>query len=421
MLLWLRPRNPTENLTLASEPVSLSMVISEDKVEKAAWENLAKAFHEKHPNITIELAHHSNSTNVRESIYRDDFDNANGRAKHDLVLMDVVWIEGFVNDLIDLMPLVKRDDLDIENFLTSEVEVGERGNKLYRIPMYPDIGVLYYRHDFLNKAKVPQPPTLGSLSKVVSKLKKLPNLEIGYLWQGGPDEGLVANFVEMMNGFGAQWIDKDNQVRLSDDKTLEAAKAFKDLFKENISPDIVKGYDETRSLEAFLEGKTAFLRGWPGFWLQIRQDPDLQGKVRIARPFSFSGTPGVGCRGGWGLGISKKAAHPGEAWEAIKYFTSEAAQKQFVIDSGLLPSREALFKDANIIHTKERYLILPKVLEYLKEPPALRPAVKQYRKVSKILQNSLQDMLWGNSSVEEAMKKAQEETNKLLRSSKNNT
>jgi multiple sugar transport system substrate-binding protein len=408
VMLWLQPG-------LFPGKVQLSMVVSEDEVE--VWKALVNDFTAAHPNIAINLADDVDSTNDRENIYRDDFDAPDQVARHDLVLMDVVWIESFIDNLVDLSEYVKDDGLDLSVFLKSEVEIARRGESLYRMPMYPDVGLLYYRKDLLENAGLSLPSTLDSLENVVTTLKRSSAIESGYLWQGDAYEGLVVNFFEVMQGLGGQWIEGDDTVKLTDANTVAAARVFEALIQKQISPDTVKSFNEQKALDSFLEEKSAFLRGWPEFWQRI-QASDLAGKVAIAPPFSFStqpdsNQPGTGCRGGWGLGISKKSAHPKAAWEAIKYFTSEAAQQKFVLASGLLPSRTALFQEAEIM---AKYPLMPQMLQYIERSSAFRPAIKAYGEVSEILQASLQSLLWEGRTAEKAMAEAQQKTQAFLAS-----
>ena len=200
-------------------------------------------------------------------------------------------------------------------------------------------------------------------------------------------------------------------VGLDTSTTVAAAALFRQLIQQGISPDDVIAYTEKTALQRFMEGKTVFLRGWPYFWVELQRSA-LAGKVAIARPFSFSNTPGVGCRGGWGFGIAKNAAHPDEAWEAIKYFTSAAAQKQFVLASGFLPSRSSLFQDPDIV---AKYPQMPQLLDFLKNSSTFRPFIEQYGPVSEVLQTALGEVLNGQQSAETAMAWAQAETEKLLK------
>lgn len=398
-------------------PIELSFVVPQDEVQP--WEAVITDFEKDHPKIHITLVTDPEAgytTDERKAIYTADF-QANV-AKFDLVYMDIVWPLQFAGHLKDLNRYIAQDnDVDTSDFLLSELEAGQLDNKLYRLPMRADVGLLYYRQDLLQEAGLTLPKTFDELTQVVKDLKartKDTDLEVsaGYLWQGNRYEGLVANFVEILETMGQTWIDPESlEVGLDTPQAIEAAELLKKLIQDNISPTEVITYREKESLERFKEGQAIFLRGWPYFWTDL-QDSELSDKVAIALPFAVHNSPGIGCRGGWGFGIPKNASHPHEAWEAIKYFTSEKAQKQFVLESGYLPSRSALFKDPEI---EAAYPQMPLLLEYLEKSSIFRPFIEQYGEVSEILQNALSDVLSGQQLPAAAMQEAQAKTEELLR------
>ncbi|WP_152532153.1 extracellular solute-binding protein [Leptolyngbya sp. Heron Island J] len=390
-----------------SAPINLSFVVPQDEVQP--WETVITGFEKAHPNIRINLVTDPETgytTDQREAIYTADFQA--DVAQYDLVYMDIVWPLQFADRLHDLTPYIEQDELDLSGFLATEVAAGEADGRLYRLPMRADVGVLYYRQDLLKQARMTLPNTLTELSQMVNVLRP----SVGYLWQGSRYEGLVANFVEVMRGMGATWIEPTTgAVGLDTATTIKAATLLKQLIQQSISPDEVITYTEKDGLQRFMEGQTLFLRGWPYFWEEIQRS-ELADKVAIALPFSFNNTPGIGCRGGWGFGIAQNAAHPDTAWEAIKYFTSEAAQKQFVLASGFLPSRSSLFQDPDIV---AKYPQMPLLLNYLENSSTFRPFIKEYGAASEILQTALGDVLSGQRTAETAMQWAQTETEKLLR------
>ena len=391
-------------------PIELSFVVPQDEV--TPWQTVVTGFEKAHPDIQIRLVtdpERTYTTDQRKAIYTADFQTE--VAQYDLVYMDIVWIPQFVNQLVDLMPLVNRDRLDLTGFLPSELAVGRQGESLYRLPMRSDIGVLYYREDLLDQAELILPTTLTELAVAVSTLQQSSEADLGYLWQGRSYEGLIANVVEIMSGFGTSWLDPvTGEVGLNKPATIQAIQLLRDLIQQGISPPIVTDYTELTSLNAFKQGQAAFLRGWPYFWTEM-EPLGWEDKVAIALPFSFTSNPGMGCRGGWGFGISQNAAHPEEAWEAIKYFTSETAQAEFVLASGFLPSRRSLFQNPEIV---DRYPKMPQMLEFLEQSSVFRPSIQQYEAASEILQAALGKILRGQQSVEAAMQQAQAETEALM-------
>lgn len=386
------------------EPVELAFVIPQP--EKQSWQAVSRSFEATHPGTHIKLISAptiTDTTDERAAIYRSDF-NAEV-AQHDLVYMDITWTSEFSRYLIDLMPLVEQDSLSLDGFLNSEVQAGEHQDGLYRMPMRADIGLLFYRKDLLDEINVPVPSTFAELLQVVQRLDQ--QISLGYLWQGRSYEGLVANFLEVLSTVGGTWIDSaDKMPMLNDENAIEAVSLLQRLIQQQISPDKVTGYVEANSLEDFIQGDAVFLRGWSSFTPELLSS-ELGTKVGITRPFAFNHEVGKGCRGGWGFGIPQNTAHPEEAWEAVKYFTSAEVQKQFVLASGYLPSRAELFSDTDIVG---KYPYMPSILDYVESAYVVRPALERYSEASGILQQAISKVLEGEDSVESAMRLAQERT-----------
>ena len=408
---------------VARAPVKLLMVVPANEI--TAWQSVIEPFEAEHLKIRIGLVDleaigtnqspsQSQTTNPpistpddRLAVYKADL--GNDAATYDLVLMDVTWTAPFADDLVDLGRLAKRDNLELSDFLSSEIELGKYEQKLYRMPMYADVGLLFYRQDLVDETALPS--TVDDLTEAINKIEKNSKNAGYYLWQGESYEGLVVNFLEVLSSFkGGYWI-KDGKVGLGEIAAKQAAGMMRDLIKQKASPPTVTSYTEQDSLQAFEAGEGAFLRGWPGFLQSLEAHSD---QVAIAPPFSFGSIPAVGCRGGWGFGIPENSRHKAEAWRAIKYLTSESAQKRFVLASKLLPTREALFADPEIV---EEFPLISKLLVYLEDSNTFRPTVPQYQAASEILQAALSRILASDSiSIEETMNRAQTETEALLRS-----
>lgn len=392
------------------EAINLAFVIPEN--EQKFWQGVSHAFEREHPGIRIRLVSDrtaTDTTDERAAIYMSDFDSE--IAQHDLVYMDITWTPEFAKHLKDLRPLMERDSLAENDFLASEIQAGEYRGQLYRLPMRADIGLLFYRKDWLTDIGAPFPSSLPELRQTIQTLQQQKDVE-GYVWQGKNYEGLVVNFMEMLGNTDGSWIDttNNNAPMLNSDETIAAVEILHQLIQQNISPTSVTNDIEDNSLEKFITGKAAFVRGWPYFYQTIAQQ-GLTDRVGVALPSSFIDGEGKGCRGGWGFGIPENAAHPEAAWEAIKYFTSAKAQEQFVLKSGYLPSRVELFSDPDIV---AQYPYMPKILNYLETSSVFRPSLEQYSEASEILHQAISDVLQGHSSADAAMQRAQNKTLNLF-------
>ena len=98
--------------------------------------------------------------------------------------------------------------------------------------------MLYYRTDL-----VPKPPsTFDDLEKLSKQFQT--GSRSGFLWQGKQYEGLVTVFLEVLWGFGGNWIDAETrEVRLDSPEALQALQFLKGTIG-TISPAAVTTYTE---------------------------------------------------------------------------------------------------------------------------------------------------------------------------------
>ena len=378
--------------------------------EAPAWKPLIEEFQANNPAIHIEIV--DKQDDEVETTYTSALGTANSPYELDLVYMDIIWVPKFAEKgwLMDLTEQFPNEELD-EEFLRGDVNGGRYQGKVYRIPFRSDVGVLYYRKDLLKQA----PETFTELIEISQTLKKQGQVPWGYLWQGGQYEGLAAMFVEILQGYGGFWIKPETrEVGLDKPAAIDAIKFLLRTIQEKITPLAVTDYDEQVTRRLFQDGDAVFLRNWPTVWSQVNAaDSSVRGKIAFTPMVHAPGYRGGGCQGGWGLGIAKTTKHPEEALKAIKFFTSTAAQRKFVLESDLsiMPSRRNLFIDPQIV---DRYSHYPKLLEVI-DYSVLRPPIPLYTEASSILQKYLSAALRGKQNPQAAMQAAANETRKLLK------
>ncbi|MEG4004531.1 ABC transporter substrate-binding protein [Microcoleus sp. Pol11C1] len=397
---------------LTQQPVVLTMLMQGQDIVN--WKPFVKEFEQKNPDIRINLIEGPFDTNLIENLYTSAF--LLGESPYDIINMDIVWVPkfaaaGWVSDLTDRIPPEQ-----LSKFIQGNVEGGRYRGKLYRIPHASDAGMLYYRKDILEQAKIPAPKTFEEMVKISQNLQKQGKATWGYLWQGKQYEGVSAMFVEVLSGFGGFWANPQTfEVGLDKPEAIKAVEFLKKTIASGISPPGVTTYGEEETRLLFQNGKALFLRNWPYVWkLANAEGSNVRGKIAIEPMLSSTGKTGGSCLGGWGWGIAKTSKHPEQAWKAIQYLTSEETQRKFILETGLIPSYKSLFTNKEIVAKYPHYPQLLKVVER----PALRPPLAQYAQASDILQRYLSSAFTGRMSAEQAMKAAASETRNLLGSLK---
>ncbi len=392
------------------QPVTLNLLMTAPDAEP--WkQGIIKDFEAQNPGIKINIVEGPNATDLLENLYTSAF--ILGDSPYDLINMDVVWTPKFAaaNWLLDLTD--KITEAELAAFSQKDVEGRRYKGKLYAIPMRSDVGMLYYREDLLKEAGFNPPESFDDLVKISQTLKEKGKVDWGYVWQGKQYEGLAAMFVEILEGFGGYWVNPETlEVGLDKPQTVEAIEFLKNTISSKISPPGVTTYQEEETRQIFQNGNSVFLRNWPYVWpLANKESSPIDGKIAIKPMVHTKNGSSGACLGGWALGISKSTKHPEEALIAIKYFTSEEAQRKFVLEAGFVPSRRSLFLDPQIVAKYPHYPQLLKVVD----KAVLRPPIAQYAQASDILQRYLSAALTNRITPAAAMKNAASETRQLLR------
>ncbi|NJK38160.1 MAG: ABC transporter substrate-binding protein [Oscillatoriales cyanobacterium RM2_1_1] len=388
------------------QPVTIKFLVQAGEANRFAV--FAEDFHRKHPNINVEAVKGPNNTNLVEDLYTSAF--LLGDSPYDLVYMDIVWVQKFAAAgwLENLSPRLK--PVELSPYLDAVIRGGEYQGNLYRMPLRTDVGMLYYRTDFLKETGANPPETFQDLIQVAQELQQNNIARWGYVWQGKQYEGLAAVFTEVLQGYGGYWIDPETRaVGLDAPEAITAVEFLRETITSGVSPEDVTTYAEEEARLLFQNGETAFLRNWP-YVFPLANQSDIQGKFAIKPMVHALGLDSGACLGGWGFGISASSSHKDAAWKFIQYFNQPSIQRQYFLETGYVPARRSLFTDPQLVQQYPHY---PQLLEVV-EQAVLRPPIAQYAQASDILQRYLSGAVTGAKSPRVAMAAAAQETRALL-------
>ena len=331
------------------------------------------------------------------------------RPDPDVFLMDIVWIPMFIQSdwLLPLDPFFRRESVHPRLFFESVVETVDRHrDRYYALPVYLDVGVLYYRRDLLRRHGFDGPPqtweALVRQALKVQQAERTGNRSFnGFLWQGAQYEGLVCTFLEFAAGYGADAV-TGGTVDLAAESTIEALGFMRDLIaRYRISPP--NTYTEMREenvRRAFQRGNALFERNWLYAWsLHQRPGSEVRGRVGLAPLPSRPGAQPAATLGGWHLGISKTSDAREDAWRLVEYLLSRQTQKNFLMHLGWYPGRKDVYVDPEV----RRKVVNVKTLEKILERAVSRPVLPYYEQVSVIIQRYVNDCLAGRRSAPQAL------------------
>jgi trehalose/maltose transport system substrate-binding protein len=300
--------------------------------------------------------------------FADQLDN------YDVVMIDTIWVGELAEHLIDLRPYFKEEIRQHKEEIISNNTIGD---KLVAMPLFSDLGLLYYRTDLLNFYKQNLPETWDDLRNVAAVIQRgeregkrdQPNpYFIGFAWQGAAYEGLSVNALEWIGSQGGldqntgQILDKQAVI-----ESLDRARAWVQEGPDQISRKVNDDKEE-ESLQRFMNGNAAFLRAWPGIYARLKQQADKV-PFDVAPLPSALGQKSVGMVGGWQLAIPKYSRNQQAAVELIRYLTSPDVQEWRATEGAYIPTIKAVFDDPQV---KQRIPFLGSVYPKIKQ--IIRPS-----------------------------------------------
>ena len=331
-----------------------------------------------------------------------------GKSPYDALLIDVHWLPKYARAgwLTPLDPWIEQQEIDS---LAPGAQLGNSyDDHLYRWPLMADMGLLYWRTDLISKP----PRTPEELVKVSQRLQQEGKVPYGYIWQGRQYEGLSCVFLEVLDGFGGQWLTPGTDaVGLDSSASVKAAGWLRDLIISGVSPEAVVNYSEPETLQAFKSGDAALMRNWPYAWGEVQKDNSpIKGKVGVTTMVAAPGHTSTATLGSWGFSILKGSSNPEAAAEAIAFLTSTYAQKQLFLNYSYTPTKATLFKDPELLSKSQ---ILPDLAKALKHTEQ-RPQTPLYAQISDVLQRQLSSILTSQGELKTAMDRAQVNTEQIL-------
>jgi trehalose/maltose transport system substrate-binding protein len=284
--------------------------------------------------------------------------------EYDAVMIDIIWVGELGSHLIDLQPFLGEEIEDhnqkiLNNNYVKEINNNKVENRLVAIPWFQNRGLLFYRRDLVEKYREDLwretgdlvPKTWEQLEKaaaiIQAKERQKDSDFIGFAWQGAEYEGLTCNALEWIASEGALAFNADTGRPLFDHAgvldALDRARRWV-KGKNAISPD-AKHHMEHESLQAFLHGKAAFLRGWSNEYAILERAGSEFGVAPLPRG---RGEKSFSVLGGWQLAVPKYSLDQRSSIEFIRYLSGPEVQKWRAKEGTYQPTIEKLFQDIDV-------------------------------------------------------------------------
>lgn len=367
--------------------------------------------------IPIDLPFSKFSTNERKELLARSL-----RSKSDLIDIfagDLIWSPRFAKWVHPLNNFFNSSEL--KSISNHSLESCYFEEKLVAIPLYIDVGLMYYRRDILKK--VPDFPVIEENLKnsitweefIDLRQRYFSDVESFYLYPAKNYEGLVCSFAELILSQNKSSFNKDT-IKINTPESKKALQLLVDLVNRyHVTPEAVLNFDEYQSYVYSLKNDGIFFRGWSGFMLNhsgIIEEAGKTGLFGVAALPHFKGSTPVSVFGGWNLMISKHSKHVDEAVTFLKFALRKENQEMMYSVGGYLPVNLQVYADQPFMEKHEH-------LNYyftLLKNGVHRPYTSDYTKKSDIISFYIHQAIKKELSSEEALAKAEYlmNTNKFL-------
>ncbi len=357
--------------------------------------------------IPVNLPFEKFSTNERKELLARSLRSKSDRL--DVFTVDYIWVPRFAKWCLPLDEYFPKNERD--KILSYALKSCIYDSALVAMPLYIDIGMMYYRRDLLQKLphyaeleeKLKRSITWDEFLALRTALHYTGNNF--YIFQADDYEGLVCNYLELCVARDENFL-THNTINLKSTTAHEALQQLVDFVHTiQISPRKVVEFDENMSYTHLLDNNGLFVRGWPNFIENFRKNYSDTTKLnaigRAALPH-FKGKKPVSVFGGWNLMIAQTSTKKKEALEFIRFLQTEEIQKILFEHAGFIPVNTSVYSDSLYMN---HYPDLAYYRQLLNRG-FHRPAMIEYTKVSDIISHFVRLAINRELSVDEALRQA---------------
>jgi multiple sugar transport system substrate-binding protein len=359
---------------------------------------LMKKFNAENTGVTVKMIEFSTSADEQRASFVQRQEAKSGEC--DVFYSDVIWTAEFASQkwLYDMTPYVKSRS---DEFIPSTLATITYQDKQWGVPHKTNAGFLYYRTDQVDKV----PETWQEVYDIAAK-------NDGIAYQGASYEGLTVDFLELAFAAGGKVLSDDGKkAEIDSPENLKALKFMVDGIKSGAAPKAVTTYMEEPARRTFEAGKATFMRNWPYCYALAQKAPKTKGKFAVAPFPAFEGGGKAGILGGANLVISTFTKNPGGALKFIDYMTHPERQSEDIVKFSDASPLNAVYEDPAVKKAQPFSDELKTAVEQAKT----RPVSPVYSQVSAAIYKNVNKALSGNVSPEEALKTAQTDMDRALK------
>ncbi len=390
------------DFTCPEGEAEITVAVGAVGLEVEFFDAAAAIYEEACPNVAIDFSQNPASATDILNLYLQLWEAESPDV--DIFQVDVIWPAIIAPHVVDMNEFATQETID--NIFSDMITGQTVDGRLVALPWFSDAAGLYYRTDLLDKYGLDVPTTWEELEEAAEIIQEGEVAEgneefTGFVWQGNDYEGLTCDAHEwLVSTTGDSFITVDGEVNVTDPAFVELVGMAAD-WVGGISPEGVTTYQEEESRNVFQSGNAAFLRNWPYVFPLASGDESA-----IAGEFAWVPLPDGGnrvgaCLGGWQIAVSRYSDNPDAGVAFAEFLTSYESQRARALLLGLLPTRPAVYEDADVA-ANPLFAAAGPILGTAYPRPSVITG-DRYAEASAIFSGAIHDIITGQVSAEDGL------------------
>ena len=329
---------------------------------------------------------------------------AAGNPDYDLSMMDEPWVPGLSPYLVNLDEYVKKDNVDLKQYVPNALAAGVYKDQRVALPLDPNVMMLWFRKNLLEAKSIKAPANFNEIIDAAEKLND-PAHEVAGISVAGKKNGQVSTLaILLLWNEGQDVITPDGKFGFDSPAGQKALETYQRVIKS--APPGVLGYADTEELDAFYTGKAAMVF----YWASIGPNVTDASKTKDSDKMGWTGVPN-GMRGVWTLGIPQGSKNKDAAWELIKWITGPEGSLMFTQNGGGHSPRFDVLQNADF---QKKYPWAPDLMKALEVSKA-RPQIPTWTTIENSIIDMTTAVLSGQQSPQDAIKSTTQQVQPYLK------
>jgi multiple sugar transport system substrate-binding protein len=323
----------------------------------------------------------------------------------------MAWMPYLANSgaLLPLNSLIEASGVDLKDFFPALLAVNTYGDQYFGLPVSTNNLELLINNDLFKAAGLDPatpPATWDDLQEAALTCANPENGIVGMELYTQPGEGLTWQFQVYLWQEGGDFLNQDHTAAAFNSEAGQRALQF--------WLDLINSGAYTLSDWGAFEQGNACMR-MDGSWMVGILGSTAPFEFSVAKmPYPADGQPATNMGGEHIFILAKDEAKQQAAWDFITWFTSTDIQVEWDTQTGFTPIRDS-------VATNETYLAWlndnePRLIPFVEMQKYAhnRPPVEKYAELSDAFSRALERALYGELSVEDALKEAETAVNDIL-------